>query len=162
MKKMLLVDLSKCTGCEACVDVCSGRLTGAYSESGSMVRLGKDEPRTVFIPLICEHCREHSCADVCPVEAIRYEPELDIFVVQGESCTACGECTEACPYQGIFEGADMALKCDLCGGDPLCVQFCYPRALQWVEVNDRSVEIDLKCKIGKLEKLRGEDEDQSA
>lgn len=158
MKKTLLVDLTKCTGCEVCVDACSGRMTDRYSERRSMVHLRKDEPRTVFIPLLCEHCAQHPCVEACPVEAIRYNEGKGIFEVIDSECTACGACAEACPYQGIVITSEKALKCDLCGGDPFCVKFCYPGALRWVEVDSGTVLEDLLSKTRKLKELRGEHE----
>lgn len=162
MDKMLLVDLSKCTGCEACIDACSSRGSGVHSEESSMVRLKRDEPRTVFVPLVCEHCAQHPCADACPEEAIKYDPGLDIFMVDDETCTGCGQCEEACPFEGIFITNDMALKCDLCQGNPLCVKFCYARAIQWVEVNPETVMVDLQGKVRKMEELRSEHERRSS
>ena len=159
MVKMLLVDLRKCTGCEACIDACSARHAGVYLEEASRIRLKKDEPRTVFIPLVCEHCAQHPCVDACPVEAIRMDPSLGVFVVEEETCTGCGQCADVCPFEGIFVSDDKALKCDLCQGDPQCVQFCYPRALQWVDVDSKTVLADLRRKAGKMEELRGEHED---
>ncbi len=156
MERMLVVDLTRCTGCEACIDACSGRRSGVYDEETSMVRLKKDEPRTVFVPLLCEQCGQHPCVDACPVEAIQYDPGLGIFVVDEESCTACGECADVCPFEGIFMTPETALKCDLCHGDPKCVSFCYPGALRWAEVDPESVLADLRGKARKIEELRGE------
>ncbi len=160
MKKILLVDFDRCTGCEACVDACSGHRTGSYSEKASCIRLLEDKPRTVFIPLVCEQCREHPCVDACPVEAIQYDSGLSIFLVHDDLCTACGSCEEVCPYQGIFVIEETALKCDLCGGEPACVNICYPRALQFVEVNVASVIADLMTKTKKLREIRSEIHDQ--
>jgi len=154
MKKFLFVDIERCTGCEACVDACSGHQAGFYSDGMSCIRLWKDKPRTLFIPLVCEQCREHPCVEACPVDAIRYDDDLSIFLVDQELCTACGACEEACPYQGIFVTEETALKCDLCGGEPECVEICYPRALQFIEVNADSVLADLKAKTRKLEEIR--------
>jgi carbon-monoxide dehydrogenase iron sulfur subunit len=158
MKKTLLIDLTKCTGCEVCVDACSGRMTDGYSEQRSMVHLRKDEPRTVFIPLLCEHCAQHPCVEACPMEAIRYNEGKGIFEVIDSECTVCGACAEACPYQGIVITSEKALKCDLCSGDPLCVKFCYPGALRWAEVDSGTVLEDLLSKTRKLKELRGEHE----
>ena len=88
------------------------------------------------------------------MDAIRYDHDLSIFLVGQELCTACGACEEACPYQGIFVTEETALKCDLCGGEPECVEICYPRALQFIEVNGDSVLADLKAKTRKLEEIR--------
>jgi Fe-S-cluster-containing hydrogenase component 2 len=159
MEKMLVVDLMKCTGCEACIDACSSRRSGVYDEGASRVRLKKDEPRTVFVPLLCEQCSQHPCVDACPVEAIQYDSGPGIFIVDEEACTACGECAEVCPFEGIFVTSKTALKCDLCRGEPECVTFCYPEALQWVDVRSETVLADLRGKAGKIEELRGGHED---
>lgn len=149
-----MVDLAKCTGCETCVDICSARKAGTYSEKASRIRVHKDEIEAVFIPLVCEQCREHPCVDVCPADAIRYDETLSIFNVDEEACTGCGDCEEACPYQGISISNGMAAKCDLCGGEPACVPVCYPKALQYVDVTDKAILADLEYKRDKLKKLR--------
>ena len=157
MIKTLLVYLTRCTNCEACVDVCSGVKCGVYSLRESRIRIKKNEELAIFIPLVCEQCREHPCSDVCPEKDIVYDPNLSIFVVDGDICTSCGSCEEVCPYQGIFVEERTALKCDLCGGDPQCVTVCYPRALRYVEVGTDSVHQDLLFKAVKLEHIEGGD-----
>jgi Fe-S-cluster-containing hydrogenase component 2 len=46
-----------------------------------------------------------------------------------------------CPFGGI--GIDVrqgkVIKCDLCGGDPVCVKFCDPEALQYVPATSLSL-----------------------
>jgi carbon-monoxide dehydrogenase iron sulfur subunit len=156
MKKVLLVDWAKCTGCETCVDICSGRKAGVYSENASRIRVHKDEIEAAFIPLVCEQCREHPCIDVCPVDAIQYKEGVSIFVVDEDTCTGCGACEEACPYHGIFLTDGVALKCDLCGGEPPCVSVCYPKAIQYVDATDEAIMADLEYKTHKLKKIRSD------
>jgi len=156
MTKMLLVDLNKCTGCEMCIDACSGKRTGFYSENESLIRLHRDEERTLFVPLLCEHCAHHPCVDACPVSAFKYDREIGIFVIDENECTGCGECAKVCPFEGIFMTDETAQKCDLCHGDPLCSQFCNPGAIQWVELSRSSLLSDLRNKILKMEELTGE------
>jgi Fe-S-cluster-containing hydrogenase component 2 len=47
-------------------------------------------------------------------------------------------CVLACLHGNIhFDGeADVSRKCDLCGGDPVCVRFCPSGALDFVEVQE--------------------------
>jgi anaerobic carbon-monoxide dehydrogenase iron sulfur subunit len=49
-----------------------------------------------------------------------------VLTVDEVSCTNCGECYSVCPHGVLFEHPDrhVAIKCDLCGGDPQCVVFC--------------------------------------
>ena len=154
MDKTILVDLTKCTGCDMCVDVCSAEKTGSYSEKGTRIQIDKDEARGTFYPLICEQCREHPCVDTCPVQAICYDAELSIFRVDAESCSGCRACERVCPYKGIFVSDGVALKCDLCGGEPRCVKICYPGALRYVDVSKEAILADLEHKLTKLKKIR--------
>jgi Fe-S-cluster-containing hydrogenase component 2 len=159
LKKTMLVEFSKCTGCELCVEACSAEKVGVYSEKASRIRIDKDEAGAVFVPLLCEQCREQPCVDACPVDAIRYDENISIFKVDGETCTGCGACETACPYGGIFVPEGVALKCDLCSGNPACVEVCYPGALRYVEVSEDTVRADLECKAAKLARLKeGKDE----
>jgi Fe-S-cluster-containing dehydrogenase component len=154
MRKTLMVDLDKCTGCETCVDICSGRKRDVYFEGVSRIKMLKYEAEALFIPLVCEQCREHTCFDVCAVGAIHYDEDLGIFRVDESLCTGCGVCEEACPYNGIFISDGLAIKCDLCEGNPACVAICYPGALQLLEVTPEAVLLDLENKMNKLKQMR--------
>ncbi|BEQ15935.1 4Fe-4S dicluster domain-containing protein [Desulfoferula mesophila] len=150
MKKILLADMDKCNGCELCVDACSMSHGGFCSLSNSRIRILREEPTAQFAPLMCEQCGEHPCQDACPVKAIVFDPELSLLTVDPELCVACGDCVEACPYQGIFLGEETALKCDLCGGDPACAGLCHTGALRVVEVSPQTVASGLDRKQAKL------------
>jgi len=47
-----------------------------------------------------------------------------------DKCVGCASCVDACPFGAIWMSQfDKPLKCDLCGGDPECVQICPKHAL---------------------------------
>ncbi len=63
----------------------------------------------------------------------------------------CRLCIVFCPFGGIELDAETGrmVKCDLCNGDPLCVKFCEPKALQYLN----ATALNLKKKIAAAEKL---------
>jgi len=155
MPNMIVIDVNQCTGCELCVDVCSGSKAGLCSLSESRIRLRRDELSGVFIPVLCMQCSEHPCSEACPEEAIYFDSDLSIFRVDSRMCTGCRACADACPYQAIFLNEDYARKCDLCEGKPACVEVCIPRALTWSQVSEDVFRVLL---INQLNILRGEED----
>ena len=153
MSKALVINVNKCTGCELCIDVCLGTKTGDCSEKDSRIRVLRDEPTAVFIPIVCAQCQEHPCSEACPEEAIQYDSILSIYTVDHEKCTACGLCEDVCPYRGIFMDGDFALKCDLCKGNPACVQVCNPQALKWIEISEEEHRGILEIKMERIQTL---------
>ncbi len=74
----------------------------------------------------------------CPTEALYVDGRTGARSIDSEKCTGCGLCREACPqYPATPIMCDpernICLKCDLCGGEPLCVKFCPAAALRFVK-----------------------------
>ena len=127
MSKGLKADLAKCTGCQLCALVCSGTHVGKFNPSESRINVEDIFPEPGEFRLnYCTHCDEHPCVESCPVEAIKLDEGQGIYYVDKETCTACGACVEACPYNGCWldPSGSYSIKCDLCGGKPQCVEVC--------------------------------------
>ncbi|MFC1980957.1 4Fe-4S dicluster domain-containing protein [Chloroflexota bacterium] len=83
-----------------------------------------------FAPVICRRCNPPKCLQACPIpdEAMSWDEALGVVVINESGCIHCFACIEACPFGAIRVGPNNeVLKCDLCGGDPVCVKYCPER-----------------------------------
>ena len=135
INKILIVDHEKCTGCNYCMLACSMDHEGLVQRSKSRLKVYKSENEAIGIPIMCEHCENPPCIPVCPVRAIRKDPNTSVVSIDAEICTGCRECIEVCPYHAIqiYPEKGFAFICDLCQGDPKCANVCIPKAIVWVE-----------------------------
>jgi len=126
----IVVDPSKCTGCRYCELWCSYTHEKVFSPSLSRIRVIKDDLIGMDYPIVCKHCSNAPCIQVCLTGAL-YRDENGLVKLLKEKCTKCGACIEACSYGALFRNpVDLTpLICDLCGGKPVCVSKCPTNAL---------------------------------
>jgi len=133
LNKILTADPDLCTGCRTCELICSLNKEGECNPRKSRIRILKIETEGIDMPLICQHCAEPLCRDVCPVNALSRDIETGAIVLNEKVCIGCRACSMACPF-GVI-GYDyikgVSRKCDLCGGEPKCVMFCETKALRY-------------------------------
>jgi nitrate reductase beta subunit len=72
-----------------------------------------------YLPRICEHCLNPSCAASCPSGAIYKREEDGIVLVDQDRCRGWRMCVSGCPYKKVYfnHRTGKAEKCT----------FCYPR-----------------------------------
>jgi molybdopterin-containing oxidoreductase family iron-sulfur binding subunit len=153
----MVMDLDRCIGCNACVIACKVEHNtpaginftkileqefGTYPDSGRR-----------FLPVMCNHCDDAPCIDVCPTRATYARDKDGIVLVDWDKCIGCGACVLACPYDQRFQVFDertqfpngtadferpdvkradkgVIAKCDFCyhrideGREPACVEVC--------------------------------------
>ena len=141
MQKVLIVDHEKCTGCRLCEMVCSVKKTGASNPARARINIIKWEADGFYLPMLCQHCQSAACMAVCPKDAISRDTQLNRVIVDYDACIGCFMCVAACPFGGMSIDAaeDKVIKCDLCDGEPTCVQFCDPKAIDYVDVSAASL-----------------------
>jgi carbon-monoxide dehydrogenase iron sulfur subunit len=134
MQKILIVDHERCTGCRLCELVCSVKNAGVSNPSRSRIHIIKWEMEGFELPMVCQQCESAPCMAVCPVDALSRDGDLARVVIDYDLCIGCKLCVAACPFggMGIDTVAKKVIKCELCDGDPACVKFCQPQALQYV------------------------------
>ena len=162
MQKMILVDYTRCTGCRLCESICSLYNEGVVNPRRARIKVVRWEWEGWQIPTICQQCQDAVCAGVCPVKALTRDKELGYVKVNYDLCIGCRLCIMACPFGGMsFDFVtNKVMKCELCGGDPMCAKFCETKALQFVDaasadiVKRRDLGAQVLMAIGKAEELQ--------
>jgi Fe-S-cluster-containing hydrogenase component 2 len=117
-----------CIGCRECELMCSLTHFGRFNPAEARIRVEYDAEMNCYEPVICMHCEEPACAEACPSEAVSRDEKTGALVIDADKCVLCLECVSACPYGAINVAPNGSiLKCDLCGGEPVCQKFCSKR-----------------------------------
>ena len=185
----MVIDLGKCpSDCTACVDACRKENNVAtFGDAARDVyrirkvtvksRLAAGAPEK-SLPLLCNHCDEPPCAQVCPIQAT-YKREDGIVIVDPHRCMGCRYCVIACPYNARHfnfreneqrpnpafprRQHGVAESCDLCahlldqGKQPACVAACedvQAKALCVGNLNDPASEIAALIRNHSVKRLR--------
>jgi molybdopterin-containing oxidoreductase family iron-sulfur binding subunit len=107
----MVIDLDKCTGCQACETACAmeNNLAIIDEEQTAMGRgiswmkvLTEErgefpDTRIEFVPRPCMQCDNPPCTKVCPVYAT-HKGEDGIVAQIYARCIGCRYCANACPY----------------------------------------------------------------
>ncbi len=142
MLRSLHIDPKKCTGCLQCELACSFEHFGVFNPAKSVIRVFNFHQEGRFVPYTCTQCADAWCLHACPVDAIRTSAETGAKEVIDALCVGCKVCTIACPFGTVNYSQDSGkvMKCDLCGGDPQCVQACPTAAITYVDANWTGLE----------------------
>lgn len=133
MAQYVSVNHLVCTGCRECEVVCSLYHFAECNPERAAIRIMRRERDGLVepLPLVCQQCEQAPCIDACPTEALFRKGEGGVVTVDEEKCSGCKDCAEACPAGCIFmdRKRNVAICCDLCGGQPQCVDLCHSHCL---------------------------------
>jgi carbon-monoxide dehydrogenase iron sulfur subunit len=136
----IVLNTEACAGCSTCEAVCSLSHEGAVSPTLARLRITDYYVEGHRIEgYVCKQCTSAECLHVCRTKATKalyLDKATGAKVIDITQCNGCQLCIEACPQHPnspIFYDAvkKICFKCDLCGGDPLCVKFCPESALSF-------------------------------
>ena len=90
--------------------------------------------------LACRFCEDAQCVKACPEKALSQSEKTGMIIVKENKCKGCDWCVQACPHGGITLHSDtgIAMICDLCDGEPKCVEFCPEEALDLVTTDEEA------------------------
>jgi molybdopterin-containing oxidoreductase family iron-sulfur binding subunit len=111
----MVVDLDRCTGCQACVMACKAEnnvpAVGAkeavrgriISWMQVLTEVDEEHPgeKMRFLPRPCLQCDDPPCTKVCPVYATYRNPEGIVAQIYAR-CIGCRFCMAACPYNAKY------------------------------------------------------------
>ena len=133
---IFVIDQSRCIGCEACVQACAE--CGTH-RGQSLIHLERIDRATTTqtAPMVCMHCEDPTCAEVCPADAIKQNEDGIVQSSLKPRCIACANCVYACPFgiPKLVTELDQMMKCDQCydrtsvGLAPMCASVCPSQAL---------------------------------
>ena len=154
MEKILLFDVSKCTGCRTCEMACSLIQTGVCNPASSRRRTIHFDEVILDVPMQCQQCDEPACMNVCPAEAIYLDEVTGAKLINDDKCIGCKMCTIACPFGAITVDplTKKVVKCNLCLGDPACEKFCPTGAIEYTSAHSYDL-IRQRNRIKQMKKM---------
>ena len=137
--------------------------------------LNRETRESFSLPMMCQHCAEPPCVDVCPTGASMKRAD-GIVLVDKHICIGCRYCMMACPYKArsfVHEhledqkqyaprGIGTVESCTLCvhrvdeGRQPACVEAAPAGAMVFGDLNEPSSKLAQLVKTVATQQVRAD------
>jgi anaerobic carbon-monoxide dehydrogenase iron sulfur subunit len=137
-RKFVSVDPGKCIGCGICEYACTvEKGEGIWNPLRSRIRVVRMAPVFNFA-LTCRGCQDARCVKACPERALSQSETTGLLIIDQNKCKGCDWCVQACEHGGITIHSETgkAIACNLCEGEPKCIESCPEEALEIVESDE--------------------------
>jgi Fe-S-cluster-containing dehydrogenase component len=174
MRLGMVIDLKRCIGCFGCQIACKAE--NGTRPGTTYARVIRREWGTfpnvkrLSIPVLCMHCANPPCVEVCPTGASQKRDSDGIVFIETSECVGCRACMMGCPYgaryfqdeerdyfgqgENAYEESRYAShekgvveKCDFCrsrlarGEEPACSANCMCKARIFGDLDDPGSEV---------------------
>jgi len=149
----MVLDTRRCIGCHSCTVACRVHnnlpLEMIYNPVATVGPTGVfPYVQMTHLPLLCMHCENPPCVDVCPARASQQRSD-GIVWVDPQKCVGCLACVMACPYGARIKNEELGIvqKCNFCkdrvdqGLLPHCVKTCHQKARTFGDLDDVTSEV---------------------
>uniref|UniRef100_A0A7C9JS07 4Fe-4S dicluster domain-containing protein n=1 Tax=Muribaculaceae bacterium Z82 TaxID=2304548 RepID=A0A7C9JS07_9BACT len=130
MKRAMVMDLDRCTGCQSCIVACKfENNSGLGNYRCDIVDVGPygthPDIQMYWLPFQCQQCENAPCIEVCPTGASYRDPDNGVVLIGDQECIGCMTCLAACPFSDnagaarpsarwFNEERNVVEKCTLC------------------------------------------------
>jgi Fe-S-cluster-containing dehydrogenase component len=145
MSKRIVLDLTKCEGCEECTVRC-----GYFYRTGDTDQGIQTLKERATFAIVCRRCEHASCVESCPYDAL--ERQADGTIKRSIlRCVSCKLCTQGCPFGTIYPEmvGFYVTPCDYCiaaagpaavqdqktSSPPPCISGCVKDAIAYRQVD---------------------------
>jgi Fe-S-cluster-containing dehydrogenase component len=160
MRRVMVLDSSRCVGCEACVVACKNENAvpeGRYRDWVVQESRGRFPDLQLTIRSErCNHCSDAPCIANCPVGSSYYREDGTVQIDRSK-CTGCRACIASCPYDARYlHPKGYVDKCSLCvhrldrGQPTACQQVCPTSAIAVGDALDPDSEVARRMRRSSL------------
>lgn len=150
----MLIDTTRCVGCQTCEVACSesnhldeqtgspepGKIRPLDETKFTVVNAYNTSKGEIYVKKQCMHCSQAACAAACLTKAM-HKTEEGPVVWDGKKCMGCRYCMVSCPFEipkFEYHSANPKIqKCTMCferlveGKIPACAENCPAEAIQF-------------------------------